>query len=179
MNKKACPKCRSTNTKKNGTRNGVQLYKCLACKHQFRGGKLEHSSDLWDTYQNHKQTIQQLAELRSISTSSIKRRLRSIEHRWQQPNIAGILGYVHMDVTYWGHQWGVLLALDAATGKPLYLEFTKSETVQDFRTAINDIIAAGYSIRGLIMDGKKALFKEFQEYPMQMCQFGLIDISCT
>ena len=176
MNKKVCPKCGSSNTKKNGTRNGVQLYKCLACKHQFRCGNFEHSADLWNAYQNHKQTIQQIADLHHISTSSVKRKLRSIEHKWQQPNIAGLSGYVHLDVTYWGHQWGVLLALDDATGKPLYLAFTKSETIQDFRTAIDDITTAGYTTRGLVVDGKKALFKEFKEYPIQMCQFHMVQI---
>ena len=118
MNKKVCPKCGSSNTKKNGTRNGVQLYKCLACKYQFRSGKLEHSTDLWNAYQNHKQTIPQIADLHHISASSVKRKLRCIEYKWQQPNIAGLSGYVHLDVTYWGHQWGVLLALDDATCKP-------------------------------------------------------------
>lgn len=176
MNKKVCPKCGSSNTKKNGTRNGVQLYKCLACKYQFRSGKLEHSTDLWNAYQNHKQTIQQIADLHHISASSVKRKLRCIEYKWQQPNIAGLSGYVHLDVTYWGHQWGVLLALDDATCKPLYLAFTKSETIQDFRTAVDDITTAGYIIRGLIVDGKKALFKEFREYPMQMCQFHMVQI---
>ena len=43
--------------------------------------------------------------------------------------------YVHLDVTYWGHNWGVMLALDDATNKPLYVAFVKSETTQDYRTA--------------------------------------------
>ena len=37
MNKK-CPSCGSRTTKRNGTRNGRQLYKCMACGHQFRAG---------------------------------------------------------------------------------------------------------------------------------------------
>ncbi len=35
MNKKKCPLCGAVKTKKNGTRKGVQLYKCLVCQHQF------------------------------------------------------------------------------------------------------------------------------------------------
>ena len=38
MNKKKCPLCGAVKTKKNGTRKGVQLYKCLVCQHQFRSG---------------------------------------------------------------------------------------------------------------------------------------------
>lgn len=39
MNKKKCPRCGSPITKRNGTRNGVQLYKCQACGRQFRAGE--------------------------------------------------------------------------------------------------------------------------------------------
>lgn len=172
MNKKSCPQCRSSNTKKNGTRKGVQLYKCLSCKHQFRGGNIEHSIDLWETYQNHKQTIQQLATLNHISTSTVKRKLRHLERTWQQPSLTEQSWCVHLDVTYWGYNWGILLAPDDITGKPLYLAFVKSETTKDF----DQITAAGYTIKGLIVDGKKALFTEFREYPMQMCQFHVVQI---
>ncbi len=142
MNSKKCPQCGAAKIKKNGTRNGVQLYKCLVCQHQFRGGILEHPADLWNAYQNHKQTIQQLAKQRNISPSSVKRQLQRIERKWEQPTLVGQSRFVHLDVTYWGHNWGVLLALDDATGKPLYLAFIKSETTQDYRTAIDHISTA-------------------------------------
>lgn len=45
------------------------------------------------------------------------------------------------------------------------MAFVKSETTQDYRTAIDVITAAGYTIKGIIIDGKKALFKEFQDHP--------------
>ena len=176
MNRKTCPQCGASKTKKNGTRNGVQLYKCLVCQHQFRSGNFEHSTNLWNAYQNHKQTVQQLSELHNISPSSVKRRLQGVERKWEQPNLIGQSGYIHLDVTYWGHNWGVLLALDDATGKPLYLAFIKSETTHDYRTAIDHISTVGYTIRGIIIDGKKALFKEFREYPIQMCQFHVVQI---
>ena len=176
MNRKSCPQCGSSKTKKNGTRNDVQLYKCLECKHQFRSGNLVHSNVIWNDYQNHKQTIQQLAELNHLSSSSIKRKLSKLELNWQQPDLSGQSGYVHLDVTYWGHNWGVLLALDDATSKPLYLSFIKNETTQDYRDAIDQITKAGYTIKGLVVDGKKALFKEFDKYPIQMCQFHVTQI---
>jgi len=119
MNRKTCPQCGASKTKKNGTRNGVQLYTCLVCQHQFRSGKFEHSTDLWNAYQNHKQTVQQLAELHNISPYSVKRQLQGAERIWEQPSLVGQSGYIHLDVTYWGHNWGVLLALDDATNTPL------------------------------------------------------------
>ena len=176
MNKKKCPLCGAVKTKKNGTRKGVQWYKCLICQHQFRSSVPLSTTEMWNAYQNGKQTISQLAEHNHLSTSSIKRRLRKIECIWTQPDLIGQMGYVHLDVTYWGHNWGVILALDETTNKPLYVAFVKSETTQDYRTAIDSITTAGYTIRGIIIDGKKALFKEFEKHPIQMCQFHMLQI---
>ena len=176
MNKKKCPLCGAVKTKKNGTRKGVQLYKCLVCQHQFRSGFPSPATEIWNAYQNDKQTICQIAEQNHLSTSSVKRRLRKIERVSTQPDLSGQTGYVHLDVTYWGHNRGVMLALDDTTNKPLYVAFVKSETTQDYRTAIDAITAVGYTIKGIIIDGKKALFKEFQDHPMQMCQFHMLQI---
>jgi len=176
MNKKKCPACGSNTTKRNGIRNGVQLYKCLDCNRQFRGGSLLDSTEIWDAYQNGKQTIHELAERYRVSPSSIKRRLHFIEHVWYQPDLTGMSGFVHLDATYWGHNWGIMLAIDNETGLPLYLAFIKTETTQDYRVAVDSIEAAGYRIQGIIIDGKQMLFKEFENYPIQMCQFHMMQI---
>lgn len=176
MNKKKCPHCGSAQTKRNGLRTGVQLYKCKACGRQFRAGAHITQDDLWEAYTNGKQTIYELASIYRKSPSSIKRRLRDIERVWVQPNLSGQSGYVHLDATYWGHNWGVMLALDDATNKPLYMAFIKSETTLDYRLAVDTIVTAGYTIRGIIIDGKQALFKEFEMYPIQMCQFHMKQI---
>ena len=73
-----------------------------------------------------------------MSVSTVKRRLRDIKCEWVQPPLAGG-GFVHLDVTYWGRNFGVLLAFDSATGKPLYMAFVKSETVKDYEDAITCI----------------------------------------
>jgi len=176
MNKKKCPKCGSAKTKKNGQRNGVQLYKCTECGYQFRGGTQVSMDELWEAYLNGKQTIKELAAKYKISASSIKRRLRKITKIWLQPDLTGMSGFVHLDATYWGHSWGILLALDHETNMPLYVAFIKSETTLDYRRAISAVEAAGYKIKGIIVDGKQALFKEFEKYPVQMCQFHMYQI---
>ena len=85
-------------------------------------------------------------------------------------------GFVHLDVTYWGRNFGVLLALDNQTGKPLYMAFVKSETAKDYEDAVSSIKERGYIIRGLVIDGKQCLFKLFADYPIQMCQFHMNQI---
>ena len=96
MNKKKCPLYGAVKTKKNGTHKGVQLYKCLVCRHQFRSGFPSPATEMWNAYKNGKQTISQLAEHNHLSTSSIKRRLRKIECIWIQPDLIGLMGYVHL-----------------------------------------------------------------------------------
>ena len=136
MNKKKCEVCGSSHTVKNGVRKGVQLYKCQDCGHQFRAGSEVSECDLWDAYQQGKQTIRELSERFGKSVATIKRRLHDIKREWVQPSLSSE-GFVHLDVTYWGR---------------------------------------GYTIRGLIIDGKQSLFKAFSGYHIQMCQFHMKQI---
>jgi len=157
MNKKKCEVCGSTHTVKNGVRKGVQLYKCQDCCHQFRAGNEVSEDEFWDAYQQEKQTIKELSERFGMSVATIKRRLHGIKREWVQPPLSGD-GFVHLDVSCWGRSFGVLLALDDQTGKPLYIAFVKSETVKDYEDAVSSIKGRGYTIRGLIIDGKQSLF---------------------
>lgn len=173
MNKKKCPVCKGKHTIKYGVRKGVQLYLCKDCGYQFRAGLDVNENELWNAYQQEKQTIKELSVRFGKSVSTIKRRLHGIKREWVHPPLFGE-GFVHLDVTYWGRCFGVLLALDNQTGKPLYMAFIKSETVKDYTDAV--IKERGYCIRGLIIDGKQSLFKTFSEYPIQMCQFHMKQI---
>jgi len=175
MFKMRCHVCGSTHTKKNEVRKGVQLYKCQDCGYQFRARIEVSEEDLWNAYQQEKQTIKELSERFGMSVATIKRRLHGIKREWVQPPLSGE-GFVHLDVTYWGRSFGVLLALDGQTGKPLYMAFVKSETVKNYEDAVSSIKGRGYTIRGIIIDGKQSLFKTFSEYHVQMCQFHMKQI---
>ena len=151
------------------------MYKCQDCGYQFRG-RVEVSEDvLWNAYLQEKQTISELSGRYGMSVSTIKRRLQGIRREWVQPSLSGE-GFVHLDVTYWGRSFGVLLALDSRTGIPLYMAFVRSETVKDYVDAVSSMEERDYSIRGLIIDGKQSLFRTFSEYRVQMCQFHMQQI---
>ena len=170
-----CPVCGSSHTMKNGKRKGVQLYVCRECRYQFRNSKDVSVSELWSAYQNGKQTVSELAVAHGVSQSTIKRRLREVDKTWVQPSLSGS-GFVHLDATYWGHNWGVMLGIDEERGMPLYLEFIKSETNQDYKDAVSSIERRGYAIRGIIIDGKQSLFDMFSDYKIQMCQYHMNQI---
>ena len=162
-------------TVKNGKRKGCQLYKCADCGYQFRSNSLPSEADLWRLYQEGKQTVRELSASLCVSPSTVKRRLRLVSMGWEQPPLCGG-GFVHLDATYWGHNWGVMLGVDEQTGRVLYMAFIRSETTADYVAAVESIERRGYAIKGLIVDGKKSLFSMFSAYRIQMCQFHMKQI---
>ena len=176
MYKLKCPVCGDAHTVKNGKRKGVQTYLCKGCGYPFRNSPDIKHDALWRSYQEGKQTISELAAANEVSESTIKRRLREIGKVWTQPQLSGS-GYVHLDATYWGHNWGVLLALDDRSGMPLYIAFVANERVQDYVDAVHSIEKRGYTIDGIVIDGKRSLFSEFSSYKIQMCHYHMIQIT--
>jgi len=176
MNKSKCPACGSTRTVKNGLHKGIQTFKCNDCGYRFRNLRLPSDCDIWNAYQEGKQTIAELAKLFNTSESTIKRRLHNISKEWRLPDLHGMSGFIHLDATYWGHNWGVMAAIDTTTGQPLYMSFIRSETNQDYKDAVQSIEERGYTIRGMVIDGKQALFTIFSGYKIQMCQFHMKQI---
>ena len=170
-----CPVCHSIHTVKNGRRKAQQLYKCAECGYQFRRSLTVNETQLWQLYQGRKQTVRELSDRLGMSESTIKRRLRCVNFEWEQPSLSGS-GFVLLDAAYWGHNWGILIAMDEQTSMVLYLAFIHNETTADYVAAVESIEARGYAIRGLIIDGKQALFKEFRDYKIQMCQFHMKQI---
>ena len=173
---KKCPYCGSSKVKKNGLRNHVQHYKCKCCNRQFQERHKVSVEDVWHEYLELKQTLAEIAKRHHRSVSTVKRILRQKVVTWEQPSLWGYAGFVHLDATYWGHTWGILLAIDDATGKVLYLAFIRHETTAAYQQAIDEIRIAGYHIRGIVVDGKKELFSAFSIYPVQMCQFHMYQI---
>jgi len=170
-----CPVCGSSHTLKNGTRDGRQLYICGDCRYQFRVCRHIPLDVLWHEYSEGKQTTSELAKRWGVSCSTIKRRLREVVREWQQPALCGG-GFVHLDTTYWGRNWGVLLAIDSRSGRPLFLKFVRHECVDDYREAVCSIRERGYEVRGVIIDGIRSLFRLFADLPIQMCQFHMRQI---
>lgn len=138
MHKSKCPVCGSSHTVKNGKRKGSQLYKCADCGYQFRNNSMPDDLHLWKSYQENKQTVKELSDHLSVSESTVKRHLRNVSIEWVQPPLSGG-GFVHLDATYWGHNWGIMLALDDASGNVLYLEFIRNETNADYDAAVRSI----------------------------------------
>lgn len=147
----------------------------MACGHQFRAGREIDTEKLWSLYADSKQTVAELSTTYKVSESTIKRKLHDVEKNWVHAPLSGG-GFVHLDATYWGRNWGMLLALDDESGKPLFLKFITNECTADYEEAVASIEQRGYTIRGLIIDGKRSLFSSFSNRKIQMCQFHMAQI---
>ena len=160
---------------RNGTRDGVQLYKCMACGRQFRGKVYLSQRTLWHDYLEGKQTMSELAASNGVSRSTVKRILGDVSVAWSNPVCRGH-GVVQLDATYFGRNCGVLVALDAVSRKPLYLKHIAHERTTDYAEAIAWIERGGYVVDGIVIDGMQTLFSIFKGYKVQMCQYHMCAI---
>ena len=47
----------------------------------------------------------------------------------------------------------------------------QSETIKDYKYLLSELIDLGYTINSITIDGKRGLYKAFEDYPVQMCHF--------
>jgi hypothetical protein len=78
---------------------------------------------------------------------------------------------VLMDTTYWGHSFGVMLFKDAITKENLLKYYVKSETNSLYRQGVEHLKSQGFTIVGIVCDGRRGLIQSFKGVPVQMCQF--------
>ena len=109
--KKNCFYCNSIITKKNGKKNGKQLYKCCACGKQFVGGNRIIPEIIWNEYVTGKRTYTQLSIKYGCSKKTIQRKIDSIitTKETNFPSMVNVL----MDTTYFGRSFGVLVFKDS------------------------------------------------------------------
>lgn len=81
-----------------------------------------------------------------------------------------------IDTTYWGRNFGLMIIKDAFWNKVLWYRFVRNETVVDYKEGVEWLRNNKFKIYGIVCDGMRGLFKEFQYYRIQMCQFHMIMI---
>ncbi len=76
-----------------------------------------------------------------------------------------------MDTTYWGDNFGVMLFKDSITKVNLLKYYVKYETNALYKKGIEELKSQGFSIVGIVCDGRRGLINTFENIPVQMCQF--------
>ena len=92
------------------------MYKCHNCRKQFVGGLRIYPLKFWQEYLYNKQTYKEIAVRYGVSESTVKRKIRLICEEWH-PSIPKRIGYLLLDTTYFGRNWGVLVAMDVQSSK--------------------------------------------------------------
>jgi putative transposon-encoded protein len=154
--------------------DGKQLYKCLACGRQFRGGDRLEPALIWEEYLNGKQTYAQLAGRYGCSIKTIQRKVdaAAVKRVTDFSSVANVL----MDTTYFGKKLGVMVFKDSITGQILYKQYVKQETNKLYLSGIEEIARRGIKIQAIICDGRKGLLQMFGGIPVQMCNFHQVAI---
>ena len=81
-----------------------------------------------------------------------------------------------MDTSYWGQNFGVMLFKDAISNDNLLKFYVEHESNLLYIQGIKELKSLGYTISGIVCDGKKGLLSSFGDIPVQMCQFHQIAI---
>ena len=81
-----------------------------------------------------------------------------------------------MDTTYFGRKFGVMVFKDSISGDILLKQYVKVETNNLYLNGIKEISRRGITVQSIICDGRKGLFKLFDNIPIQMCNFHQIAI---
>jgi hypothetical protein len=76
-----------------------------------------------------------------------------------------------MDTTYFRRNFGVMIFRDHYTGKNIYWQYIRNETIELYKHGIQLLKIRGWKIKGIVCDGRKGLFKAFGDTPVQMCHF--------
>ena len=79
-----------------------------------------------------------------------------------------------LDATFFGKRvdkFGLLIAKDIETREAVSYHFIESETNEEYISLRINIEKRGYSIKGIIIDGRRGLYGVFRDVPIQMCHF--------
>ena len=128
--------------------------------------------EVWHLYSSGKQTYRQLAAHFCCSSKTIQRLLDKVVII-KRDEFSGV-AVVVMDTTYFGRVFGVMVFKNSLDGVVLYKQYVRYETNALYLAGISEISRRGISIQGIVCDGRRGLFQQFGDIPIQMCQFHQI-----
>ncbi|MDO8490254.1 MAG: transposase [bacterium] len=156
---------------KNGRRNGRQRYRCGSCNTQEQSAPRPERlrEKIWFEHVDGKQTVTQLAKTYARSERTIRRSLE--QHKISPTHHRPRSVVLAIDATFWGRKWGVLVARDPHAKENLHVHELMQETPEEYRHARTVLEQLGYTLMGIVLDGKRGVREVFCDIPVQYCQF--------
>lgn len=121
-----------------------------------------------------KQTYAQLATTHTVSIPTIQSWVDSYQHPATYPyqELAPQPIYLVIDAFYWRRGEGVLAFRAANLKQCLYWFEVGYENVAHYQAGVSLLLASGWDILGITVDGKKGVLKTMGMYaPVQLCHF--------
>jgi hypothetical protein len=155
----------------------VQRYFCTDCQKVFqskRRKKKRVDGEMWEQYSFQKQSVLSLSLIHNLSERQIRRRLQDFKpslkydepDEEKQEHVA-----LAIDTTYF-ETFGVMVFRCATRKKNLLWYFVEHETNDKYMNGIEELKILGYTIDGVVCDGKTYLPQTLaKKYPVQYCQF--------
>lgn len=78
------------------------------------------------------------------------------------------------DATFFGKKrdkFGVLVLKDAIKNEILIWKHIETVQIKDYKYFIDELVEMGFTVQGIVVDGKRGLFRILEDYPVQMCHF--------
>lgn len=124
---------------------------------------------LWQQFVRGKQTKEQLGK----STDRTPRTITKFLDAAELPEKVHIPRSVTLvvDATYFGREYGVLVARDPNAKENLYCAELRHETKLEYTLLRKNIESLGYTIQAVVLDGRRGIPKVFEGIPVQICQY--------
>lgn len=125
---------------------------------------------LWKEYVCGKQTLKDLSEKYHRGKKWINRQLNSAKISPNNlPNPQSIV--IIADVTFFERSYGILVIREPNLKKNIYWKEVSTETPEIYWQARTQIEQQGFTLKAVVIDGKRGVKEVFMDLPVQMCQF--------
>ncbi len=143
----------------------------MACRKSASSARrtVSRTRVLWREYVRGKRTKEQLGEDVDRTPRTITKLLDATElpKKIHHPRPVILV----IDATYFGREYGVLVARDPNAKENLYVAELRHETKLEYQTLRRHIESLGYAITAVILDGRRGIPKVFEGIPVQICQY--------
>ena len=146
----------------------------MNCKHSFSSKRRPENLQqiIFKEYFYHRQTATELAAKHDKSERWIREKI----HHYQ-PIVKPRKGrdvVLVLDATFFGKRkdkFGLMIAKDIHTKEAVSYHFIVSETNKEYIRLKDNLLKNKYTIKGIIIDGRRGLYGLFRGIPIQMCHF--------
>ncbi|MBU4338021.1 hypothetical protein KKB43_05260 [Patescibacteria group bacterium] len=130
---------------------------------------------LWREYIHGKQTLKDLSAKYHRGKKWINQQLNSVKISSNNlPNPQPIV--IIADVTFFERSYGIVVIREPNFKKNIYWKEVSTETPDIYWQARTQIEQQGFTLKGVVIDGKRGVKEVFLDLPVQMCQFHQVAI---